>query len=33
MLRYVMINQHHFDVKVREAAQMAKEEFEKAKGE
>jgi hypothetical protein len=32
MLRYVMINQHHFDVKLCEAAQMAREEFEKAKG-
>lgn len=33
MLRYVMINQHHFDVKLREAAQMAQAEYEKAKGE
>ena len=33
MLRHVMLNQHHYDVKLREAAQMAKEEFEKAKRE
>jgi len=33
MMHYVMINQHHFDVKIGEAAQMAKEEFEKAKSE
>ncbi len=32
-LHHVMINQHHFDVKIREAAQMAKAEFERAKSE
>jgi uncharacterized protein YndB with AHSA1/START domain len=33
MLRHVMLNQHHFDEKLRDAAQMAKAEFEKAKSE
>ena len=33
ILHYVMLNQHRFDVKLREAAQMAKAEFEKAKSE
>jgi uncharacterized protein YndB with AHSA1/START domain len=33
MFRHVMINQHHYNEKLREAAQLAKAEFEKAKGE
>jgi uncharacterized protein YndB with AHSA1/START domain len=33
MLQHVLINQHHFDVKIREAAQMAKAEFERTKSE
>lgn len=32
MLRVMMINQHHYDAKLREAARMADEEFAKSKG-
>jgi len=33
MLRFMMINQHHFDEKIKDAARMAEEEFAKSKGE
>lgn len=33
MLRHVMLNQHHFDEKLLEAAQLARKEFESAKRE
>jgi hypothetical protein len=33
MMKFVMINQHHFDDALRDAARMAGEEFNKAKGE
>jgi hypothetical protein len=31
MLRQIMLKQHHFDEKLREAARMAKAEFDQAK--
>lgn len=33
MLRLVMLNQHHFDEKIKDAARMAEEEFKKSKAE
>jgi hypothetical protein len=33
MAKLIMINQHHFDEKMKDAARMAREEFAKSKGE
>jgi len=33
MMKFVMITQHHFDEKLKDAARMAEEEFAKVKGE
>jgi hypothetical protein len=33
MLRFIMINQHHFDDAMRKAAELAAEEFAKATSE
>jgi len=32
MMKHIMINQHHFDQKIKDAARMAEAEFAKAKG-
>jgi hypothetical protein len=33
MVKFVMINQHHYDDALANAARMAEEDFAKAKGE